>query len=348
VLVIDDNAVSREVLREQLNAWGATVDEAVSGADGLAHLRSSHRSAPYDAIILDAAMPDMDGAEVARNIRANPAWRSLPILLLGSVGGVSQAEGAAAPVDTMLTKPVRQRELAECLTMLLTGRTEGGTIAEESERHSVETIGAHDGASGPLRGMSVLLAEDNPVNQRVAVGLLEKCGCTVAVAPTGHDAVREAMARRFDVILMDCMMPEMDGYDATRSIREHQHQTATRTPIIALTASALDGERERCLQAGMDDYLAKPVRLHELVAMLGHWGRMATAKESQHGEGAPQQESSEPASASALKQTATDALPRPGSALVAKATPCPVRCHPLARSPRRLPNAEAGLPSRPN
>ena len=308
VLVIDDNAVNREVLREQLGAWGATVDEAVGGADGLEHLRSLHKSAPYDVIILDFTMPDMDGGDVARSVRANPAWRSLPILLLSSVGGVSQAKEASAPVDAILTKPARQRELAERLTMLIKGRVEGGATTEEGELRARPRRGERTEATGQFDGMCVLLAEDNPVNQRVAVGFLEGFGCSVAVASTGHEAVREAKARMFDVILMDCMMPELDGYDATRSIRAHEGEAARRTPIIALTASALDGERERCLAAGMDDYLAKPFRLDELLTMLRRWGRTAVASASQRGEGAAHVVSPDSGPASALDLSAIESI----------------------------------------
>ncbi len=273
ILVIDDNATNREVLREQLNGWGAAVDEAEGGADGLEHLRVLHASRPYDLMVLDFTMPNMDGGEVARNVRANPAWNALPILLLSSVGGTSHAKESSAPVDAILTKPVRQRELAERLTSMLKAMHEGrtpGTRVDGSEA----PLNAQTAMSGRLAGMRILLAEDNPVNQRVAVGFLEGFGCTVVVVSSGIEAVRHAGSGLFDIILMDCMMPEMDGYEATQEIRRRESAGTLRTPIVALTASALSGERERCLAVGMDDYLSKPFRLDELLTVISRWAHV--------------------------------------------------------------------------
>ncbi|MEP6491536.1 MAG: response regulator [bacterium] len=267
ILVIDDNASNREVLREQLAACGASVDEAEGGAEGLEQLRVFHRFNPYDAIILDFAMAGMDGAVVARRIRGNPAWKSLPILLLSSIGGVSHAQEASAPVDAVLIKPVRQRELVERLRALIAsgvGDAYDDTGIESESLEVRERIAQTD----RLDGMRVLLAEDNLVNQCVSRGFLEEIGCTVVVASTGLEAVREATSATFDVILMDCMMPVMDGYEATRAIRSASAAAVRETPIVALTASALDGERERCLAAGMNDYLAKPFHLQDLTNIL--------------------------------------------------------------------------------
>ena len=261
VLVVDDNAINREVLREQLGAWGATVDEAASGEDGLQRLAAS---GAYDVLILDFTMPLMDGGDVARAIRANPAWRGMPILLLSSVGGTAQALETAAPVDAMLTKPVRQRELAERLATLIKGGSEPLAAA-------VQRV-PDDAAHGPFSTRRrILIAEDNPVNQLVATGMLEGAGCIVTVASNGIEAVERATTEHFDLILMDCMMPELDGYGATAQIRAHEQDGAWRTPIAALTASALDGERQRCLEAGMDDYLTKPMRRDALLTLLDRW-----------------------------------------------------------------------------
>ncbi|MCC7052152.1 MAG: response regulator [Gemmatimonadaceae bacterium] len=262
VLVIDDNAINREVLREQLGAWGATVDEADSGSGGLETLAGA---APYDVMILDFTMPNMDGGEVARSVRANPAWRGMPILLLSSVGGTAHALETAAPVDAMLTKPVRQRELAERLASLIKGSTESHVGGAEPAPDSAEP------AEPARQGRRILLAEDNPVNQLVATGMLEGAGCIVTVASNGLEAVQLATTQRFDLILMDCMMPELDGYGATATIRSHEDDGPFRTPIVALTASALAGERQRCLAAGMDDYLTKPMRKEALLALLDRW-----------------------------------------------------------------------------
>ena len=273
ILVVDDNALNREMLREQLGAWGATIDEAEDGAQALTQLGACDQPNSYDVVILDFTMPEMDGGTVARNIRANPAWKSMPILLLSSVGGTAQALESSAPVDAVLTKPARQRELAERLiTLVKEGRNFDGSASASSRSRS---------GKQPLDfgGMKVLLAEDNLVNQHVAMGFLKGFGCQVTLASTGVEAVREATSQAFDLILMDCMMPEMDGYEATQAIRQHASAATTaetKTPIVALTASALDGERERCLNAGMDDYLSKPFRLDQLVQVLTRWGRSRT------------------------------------------------------------------------
>ena len=268
ILVIDDNATNREVLREQLGAWGATVDEAEGGAAGIAALGNEEA---YDLMILDFTMPLMDGGEVARVVRANPDWASLPILLLSSVGGTAQAQESSAPVDAMLTKPVRQRELAERISALVQGSVEvrTGDVVSTPRRRSRPS----GDAPQPLDGVRILLAEDNPVNQLVASGFLEAAGCTVVIAGNGLEAVSHAASASFDLILMDCMMPELDGYGATEQIRAAALPGTMRVPIIALTASALDGEQRRCLEAGMDDYLSKPVRQDALMALIERWCR---------------------------------------------------------------------------
>ena len=271
-LVVDDNATNREVLREQLGAWDMTVDEAVGGEEGLA-LLSSQQANPYDVIILDFTMPVMDGGDVARSVRANPTWRSMPILMLSSIGGSSQARESAAPVDAILTKPVRQHDLAERLLALMEEQSPDSGDVFESIGSPTAMAHTRDELERAFHGLRVLLAEDNVVNQRVAVGFLEGCGCEVVVAANGREAVREASRSTFDVILMDCMMPDVDGYAATAAIRAAPASTDRRVPIIALTASALDGERERCLAAGMDDYLSKPFRFDDLTVMLRRWGR---------------------------------------------------------------------------
>ena len=269
ILVIDDNAVDREVLREQLVAWGAHVDEAEDGRDGLELLRRQPDADFYDVVILDFNMPEMDGAEVARRIRSNPSWTTLPILLLSSVMS-SQPHESLAPVNAFLSKPARRRELAESLSLLVNRpASRSAAINPVHARERTQADLAH--VSGQFRGMRILLAEDNVVNQQVAVGFLEALGCVVFVADNGQTAVRAATSQEFDLVLMDCMMPEMDGYQATRVIRAHPEPAVSRLPIVALTASALEGERQKCLAAGMSDYLAKPFRLDELTGMLGRW-----------------------------------------------------------------------------
>ena len=306
-LVVDDNATNREVLREQLGAWKMSVDEAVGGEEGLALLRSQQAN-QYDVMILDFTMPVMDGGDVARSVRANPTWRSMPILMLSSIGGSSQARESAAPVDAILTKPVRQHDLAERLLALMEGQSsDSGEVFESIITPVVNAPARHD-VQRSFNGLRVLLAEDNVVNQRVAVGFLEGCGCEVVVASNGRDAVRKASTSKFGVILMDCMMPGVDGYAATAAIRAAQGSADRRTPIIALTASALDGERERCLAAGMDDYLSKPFRFDDLTVMLRRWGRADHHADSTPPRVTMHSPSYTPASTSALDLNALESI----------------------------------------
>ncbi len=264
VLVIDDNETNRFVLRERLEGWGATVVLAESGVEGLALLQDDMLSAPFDVLILDYTMPEMTGGDVARVIRADPAIATLPILLLSSSGGQELSRQSAAPVDAALTKPARQRELAERLAQLLRASQE------------VQTVSSRSAIAMEARrfvGKRVLLVEDNELNQQVARGFLEAMGCDVTVVENGELAVHQALDFSFDIVLMDCQMPVMDGYVATTTIRQRANPNAPRIPIVALTASALDGERERCLAAGMDDLLRKPYRPQEMAATLERWTR---------------------------------------------------------------------------
>lgn len=274
ILVIDDNAINREVLREQLAAWNASCDEAEGGARALELLAACDKHKQYDAIILDFNMPAMDGGAFARAVREQPSLRHLPILLLSSVGGVSQATELNAPVDAILTKPVRQRELAERLTQLVQG-TPHAAFHTATAPHAVANTMPEKKVltqiTATFPGIRVLLAEDNSVNRLVALGALEAFGCLVVEAHNGADAVRAAASQPFDIVLMDCMMPEMDGFAATRAIRASARPGAPRVPIVALTASAMDGERDRTIAAGMDDYLSKPFRIADLATVIERW-----------------------------------------------------------------------------
>ena len=260
VLVIDDNPVNREVLREQLRAWGMTCDESVDGMAGMQKLRATVAHAPFDVVVLDYTMPEMDGGEVARAMKADPLLRRIPVLLLSSVGGVARATGDGIPVEAVLTKPARMRELRERLVQLTSGTRGAGAHASS--------------ASGPLpdwTGRRILVAEDNEINQRVIIGMLEELGFTVRLAENGAVAVDLLEGQAFDLVLMDQMMPVRDGLAATRQIRERERLGAARSTIVALTAAALDEERANCIAAGMDDFLAKPFRRADLLDMLQKW-----------------------------------------------------------------------------
>jgi CheY-like chemotaxis protein/HPt (histidine-containing phosphotransfer) domain-containing protein len=262
VLIVDDNATNRTVLYHQVLAWGMLPQSASDARQALDKLRAATAHQPFDVVLLDMEMPEMDGLALARAVRADPALRNVKLILLTSVGRLGgEPDLQQLGLDGVLVKPVRQSELYNCLITVL-----GVATAElEATRETLPYATREEG-----KGVRVLVAEDNAVNQQVAVLMLQARGYTVDVVNNGREAL-EALARAdYDAILMDCQMPEMDGFEATAQIRAREG-SARHTPIIALTAHALRGEREKCLAAGMDDYLAKPLTPDALYATLRRW-----------------------------------------------------------------------------
>jgi CheY-like chemotaxis protein len=229
-----------------------------SGAEGLATLREAARSGrPFDAALLDLMMPGMDGLELARRVKADPTIAGVTLLLLSSDQTVGNREAREAGIEVALSKPVRHSELYDLLVSALA--SELATAPREKE------------PTAPALGLTILVVEDNAVNQLVATGLLENLGCKVDVAQDGIEGVAMLTGEHpYAAVLMDCRMPRMDGYDATRAVRA-QEPAGRRVPIIAMTASALEGERERCLAAGMDDFLTKPVDRDDLERLVRRW-----------------------------------------------------------------------------
>ena len=280
-LIVDDNATNRKILSHQLNAWGMIFDEADSGARALELLRSAAaRGAAYEVAILDLMMPEMDGIELARLIKSDSALADVRLMLLTSFGHrghetVIREAGIAAH----LSKPVRQSQLSDCLAKVLNQtatirRSVVSAAPEKSDRLASHT---EEEARAMARKL-ILVAEDNIVNQKVVVRQLQKMGYRADVVANGREAL-EALGRiAYDLVLMDCHMPEMDGYHATIEIRRREGG-AQHTPIVALTASALDSDRVKCLAAGMDDYLSKPVKQAQLAAVIDRL--LASAGESQ-------------------------------------------------------------------
>ncbi|MGF1613891.1 MAG: response regulator, partial [Gammaproteobacteria bacterium] len=252
LLIVDDNATNREILEHQMMAWGVEHDSAIGGAEALTALRhAARRNKSYQVAILDRWMPEMDGLQLAAAIRADADIAGVVLVMLSSVGDDGDStQWRQVGIEAYLTKPWRQSELYNCLAAVM-GRT-GHGWAEPVE--STPTAVAAE-----VGGGRILLAEDNPVNQEVALGMLEVLGCTVQVVENGQQAVEALSSGGYDVVLMDCHMPEMDGFQATAAIRRREQRQAdgARQPIVALTANALQGDRERCLAAGMDDYLSK-------------------------------------------------------------------------------------------
>ncbi len=267
-LVVDDHRTSREDLERQLARWGL---EAVAAPDALRALEllrdSASRKLPFHVVLIDMHMPGMGGMELGRSIKSEPAIAATQLVLLTSIGTRGQARDAQdTGFAAFLTKPLRQSALHDCLVTLLgrrPGTLTGGATAPIITRHTLAE-------SRAARGGKILVAEDNTVNQLVAVGLLERLGYRAEVVSTGRQAVEAVARTRYDLLLMDCQMPEMDGFEAARAIRA-QEGTGRRVPIIALTADATERVRELCDQAGMDDYVSKPVDRELLRAALLRW-----------------------------------------------------------------------------
>ena len=259
-LVVDDNEVNREILRHQLAALGMSREEAGDGERALEKLRAAVASGrPYDVVILDDRMPRMSGTELARAIRSDPALGSPPLVMLSSVG-LDEDQAVEAGVEFFLSRPVRQSSLHDCLLQALKVKIASGTAQQPRGKHA-------------QLDARVLLVEDNPVNQELAQHMLEHLGCTCVIARHGREALVAVEADAFDAVLMDCQMPEMDGFEATAAIRlrEAQQGADRRLPIVALTAGAVEGDRDKCLAAGMDDYLSKPFSLEQLERTLRRW-----------------------------------------------------------------------------
>jgi CheY-like chemotaxis protein len=254
VLAVDDNATNRRILQEVLCGWQMRPTLCVSGAEALVELeRAAAAGEPYPLVLLDAHMPEMDGFTLASRIQQSPLLAGIRLVMLTSAGQTDDvARCRKLGIEAYLLKPIKQSDL---LTTLLNALDAGRRLPPAPE--------AATPASGP-RVFRVLLAEDNVVNQKLGVRLLEKRGHTVVVAGNGREALEVLARESFDVILMDVQMPEMDGLEATAAIRADEARTRRHLPIIAMTAHAMKGDRERCLAAGMDAYVAKPIQPKEL------------------------------------------------------------------------------------
>ncbi len=271
VLVVDDNAASRGALVEQLREWDAIAESADDGPQAVQRLLAATvGSQPYDILLVDQLMPGMTGLELSRTVRATPGLEGLDVVMMTPVTPPSEERLRDAGVDRRLSKPIRPRELYDVIVELMAPEDDDIAVEEEGE-----TTGSY------LAGARILLVEDNPINQEVVHCMLENLGCRTKLADSGQMALRLVSRRPFDLVLMDCQMPGMDGYEATRAIRrrEKSGQIAAnpaagprpRIPIVAMTANAMKGDRERCLAAGMDDYLSKPFQPDRLFRCLAQW-----------------------------------------------------------------------------
>jgi PAS domain S-box-containing protein len=248
VLIVDDHGVNRRILQRHLTSFGCRVtsaETAVGGEHAWKELVAA--GGAIDAVILDHDLPDHPGPWLAERLRSDPAGAHVPIILMTSLGSRARGDNQTALIDRVMTKPVKYSALQQCLREVV-GVARAASLPVMATRPS------------SLQGLRILLAEDHAVNQKLARRILEKLGAVVIVADNGEVAIGKLAAESFDAVLMDCQMPLLDGYEATRRIRAGAAGAAARTiPIIALTAHALSGDRERCLAAGMNDYVTKPI-----------------------------------------------------------------------------------------
>ena len=263
-LVVDDNPMAREILTQTLLSFRLETGVAVDGEDALSRLCAARDAGePFDLVLMDWKMPRMDGLEASRRIRATPGIDTVPIVMVTAFGrGDQSGQGEAIGIDAFLTKPVQASVLLDTLMQLFSQ----GSREADTPRAMVSSRPAQ---SAGLAGARVLLAEDHVINQEVAVGLLSAEKIEVDIAGNGLEAVRMTAGKRYDAVLMDMQMPELDGYGATRRIREDDRLRDL--PIIAMTAHAMEGDREKCLAAGMNDYVAKPIDPRQLFEVLGRW-----------------------------------------------------------------------------
>lgn len=274
ILVVDDNATNRMLLITLLNSWGCQYETAADGETALALLHeAAEQQDPFRVALIDQQMPGMGGGELGRLIKADQQLESTLMIMVTSFG----RRGDAAALEQIgfagyLAKPVRQSQLKDCIALVL-GRVSGNAM-------KTGIVTQYTVAESSRRGIRILLAEDNAINRKVAQALLTKLGYKVDMVTNGLEAVRALELTSYDLVLMDCLMPEMDGFEATALIRDSDSKVLNHAvPIIAMTANAMRGDREECIEAGMDDYLTKPVKKENLAEMLKKWLKLDTRRD---------------------------------------------------------------------
>ena len=281
VLIVDDSQVNRRILHEQITAWGMRNGSFATAPEALAAVRTARESGdPYDFVIADFQMPEMDGFTLAKEIKADAAIRDTLVVILSSIGDSREIKAAqGTTIDACMVKPVRQSQLFNTLASTWAGRV---PTAQRTQTEQVSP--ALPGDIKPARPLSfngshlrVLVAEDNIVNQKAAVRILEKMSIRVDVAANGREAVDMLRVLPYDCVFMDCQMPEMDGYEAATEIRR-QESPGRHIAIVAMTADVLGDGRQRCLMSGMDDFIPKPIQIQTLLDALKRW---APASQSQ-------------------------------------------------------------------
>jgi len=262
-LIVDDNANNRELLRQHLSSWNVAAVAVDSGAVALAAL-NAEGPLSFDLVLLDDRMPGLDGIEVARILRQDVRFANLRLVMLSSQEIAGENAEHSKLFSAVLTKPLRRSQLFSCLSAAMTSAA--------GSPPTVEAAGSMPDSTQQYAGPRILLVEDNPINLEVAVCMLESLGCSATTAHNGRMAIDAMNGGSYDAVLMDCQMPVMDGLTATAEIRRRESGTGKpRVPIIAVTANAMEGDRERCLAAGMDDFLSKPFTQQQLGLLLKRW-----------------------------------------------------------------------------
>jgi len=277
VLVVDDNATSRQVLRHQIFAWKLQKGSAASGHEALEVLRTAVAEGhPYDLALLDIEMPEMDGLTLARAIKADPEISTTHLVALTPLGHAPTPDKMqAAGIEASLSKPVKHSRLFDCLVTVL-GREKANNLTVPKAGFAAPPE-LSEGTRSMLQEVRVLLAEDNAVNQKISLALFKRLGCSADAVSNGIEVIEALQRIPYSLIFMDCQMPEMDGFEATRLIRKREMESGQACPwkspihIVALTAGAMQSDRDSCFAAGMDDFVSKPVRLIEMQAALERW-----------------------------------------------------------------------------
>ena len=283
-MIVDDNKTNRTIVHHYICSWGMGNGSAENGERALKSLRQAVRDgSPYHLAILDMQMPEMDGLELARTIKADPDLAGTRLILLTSMGNQNVALMEEAGFNAGLAKPIRQSQLFDCIaevmsdTLVINGERRNGRTGTQTGSAAVLPSSRNMVAKRGKR-VRILVAEDNAVNQKVAVRMLEKLGYAADVAGNGIDVINAVSLIPYDIVLMDCQMPEMDGFEATCLIRKMEG-SVRHTAIVAMTANALQGDKEKCLAAGMDDYIAKPIRQTDLAGAIDRWSSQIQAME---------------------------------------------------------------------
>ena len=269
ILLVDDNPTIRAILRHHLASWGVIVTEASSGREVMGVLQHA-LSGQFDVLIIDGQMPEMDGLELLAKVRARHEFRGMPVLMMASAAdSTPPAHDSADGMTVWLTRPMRRAQLKACLSALLSYQFSAAEWVSHTVRMNAKALAEMHSERKVSRIKRVLLVEDNPVNQEVALAVLQDLGVEAVSAWSGEEALEKLTADRFEAVLMDCQMPKLDGYATTSRFRQWETENQRpRTPIIALTANALSGDAEKCYAAGMDRYLSKPFTSEQLYRVL--------------------------------------------------------------------------------